>query len=145
MISEKALSKAVLDASFPIHSDLGPGLLEKVYERILEAELIQKGFHVRRQVPIPITYKNLEFDEAFRADLLVEDKLLIELKASEANHPVYYRQVVSYLKLSRMRFGLLINFGSEHLKDGIRRVANTYPAQPRSHPLLPSLTFVPSV
>ena len=133
MISEKALSKAVLDASFPIHSDLGPGLLEKVYERILEAELIQKGFHVRRQVPIPITYKNLEFDEAFRADLLVEDKLLIELKASEANHPVHYRQVVSYLKLSRMRFGLLINFGSEHLKDGIRRVVNGYPAQRCCH------------
>jgi len=62
-------------------------------------------------VPIPIKYKNLEFDEAFRADLIVEDKLLVELKASETNHPVYYRQVLSYLKLSRMRFGLLINFG----------------------------------
>jgi len=126
MISEKTLSKAVLDASFPIHSDLGPGLLERVYERILEAELIEKGFNVRRQVPIPIKYKNLEFDEAFRADRIVEDRMLIELKASETNHPVYYRQALSYLKLSRMRFGLLINFGAEHLKDGIKRVVNGY-------------------
>jgi|SRR6266478_3869260 GxxExxY protein len=126
MISEKAISKAVLDASFPIHSDLGPGLLEKVYERVLEAELIDKGFDVRRQVPIPIKYRNLEFDEAFRADLIVENMMLIELKASETNHPVYYRQAVSYLKLASMRFGLLINFGSEHLKDGIKRVVNGY-------------------
>jgi GxxExxY protein len=81
-------------------------------------------------VPIPIKYKELEFEEAFRADLIVEDKLLVELKASETNHPVYYRQVVSYLKLSRMRFGLLINFGSEHLKDGIRRVVNGYQTLP---------------
>jgi GxxExxY protein len=126
MISEKAISKAVLDASFPIHSDLGPGLLEKVYERVLEAELIEKGFEVRRQVPISIKYKNLEFDEAFRADLIVENKVLVELKASETNHPVYYRQLVSYLKLSSMRYGLLMNFGSEHLKDGIKRVVNGY-------------------
>jgi GxxExxY protein len=126
MISEKAISKAVLDASFPIHSDLGPGLLEKVYERVLEAELVEKGFEVRRQVPISIKYKNLEFDEAFRADLIVENKVLVELKASEANHPVYYRQLVSYLKLSSMRYGLLMNFGSEHLKDGIKRVVNGY-------------------
>lgn len=126
MISEKAISKAVLDASFPIHSDLGPGLLEKVYERVLEAELIEKGFEVRRQVPISIKYKNLEFDEAFRADLIVENKVLVELKASETNHPVYYRQLVSYLKLSSMRYGLLMNFGSEHLRDGIKRVVNGY-------------------
>jgi len=126
MISEKAISKAVLDASFPIHSDLGPGLLEKVYERVLQAELIDKGFDVRRQVPIPIKYRNLEFDEAFRADLIVENMMLIELKASETNHPVYYRHAVSYLKLASMRFGLLINFGSEHLKDGIKRVVNGY-------------------
>ena len=128
MISEKAISKAVLDASFPIHSDLGPGLLEKVYERVLdlEAELVEKGFEVRRQVPISIKYKNLEFDEAFRADLIVENKVLVELKASEANHPVYYRQLVSYLKLSSMRYGLLMNFGSEHLRDGIKRVVNGY-------------------
>jgi GxxExxY protein len=126
MISEKAISKAVLDASLPIHSDLGPGLLEKVYERVLEAELVEKGFEVRRQVPISIKYKNLEFDEAFRADLIVENKVLVELKASEANHPVYYRQLVSYLKLSSMRYGLLMNFGSEHLKDGIKRVVNGY-------------------
>jgi GxxExxY protein len=126
MISEKAISKAVLDASFPIHSDLGPGLLEKVYERVLEAELVEKGFEVRRQVPISIKYKNLEFDEAFRADLIVENKVLVELKASETNHPVYYRQLVSYLKLSSMRYGLLMNFGSEHLKDGIKRVVNGY-------------------
>src|SRR3984893_18959403 len=124
MISKKAISKAVLDASFPIHSDLGPGLVEKVYERVLQAELIDKGFDVRRQVPIPIKYKNLEFDEAFRADLIVENKVLVELKASETNRPVYYRQLFSYLKLTSMRFGLLMNFGSEHLKDGIKRVAN---------------------
>ena len=126
MISENVITRAILDTSFTVHSDLGPGLLESVYERILEAELIDKGFDVRRQVPIPIKYKNLEFDEAFRADLIVENMMLIELKASETNHPVYYRQAVSYLKLASMRFGLLINFGSEHLKDGIKRVVNGY-------------------
>ena len=92
----------------------------------MEAELIEKGFEVRRQVPISIKYKNLEFDEAFRADLIVENKVLVELKASETNHPVYYRQLVSYLKLSSMRYGLLMNFGSEHLRDGIKRVVNGY-------------------
>jgi len=126
MISESVITRAILDASFSVHSDLGPGLLEKVYERILEAELIDKGFGVRGQVPIPIKYKNLEFDEAFRADLIVENKVLVELKASETNHPVYYRQLISYLKLTSMRFGLLMNFGSEHLKDGIKRVVNGY-------------------
>src|SRR5271157_1862116 len=126
MVSEKIVTKAILDASFLVHSDLGPGLLEKVYQRILEAELIDKGFDVRRQVPIPIKYKNLEFDEGFRADLIVENIVLVELKASETNHPVYYRQPVSYLKLSSIRFGLLLNFGSEHLKDGIKRVVNGY-------------------
>jgi GxxExxY protein len=126
MISENVITRAILDTSFTVHSDLGPGLLESVYERILEAELIDKGFDVRRQVPIPIKYKNLEFDEAFRADLIVENKVLVELKASETNRPVYYRQLFSYLKLTSMRFGLLMNFGSEHLKDGIKRVANGY-------------------
>jgi GxxExxY protein len=130
MISENVITRAILDTSFTVHSDLGPGLLESVYERILEAELIDKGFDVRRQVPIPIKYKNLEFDEAFRADLIVENKVLVELKASETNHPVYYRQLFSYLKLTSMRFGLLMNFGSEHLKDGIKRVANGYGPSP---------------
>jgi GxxExxY protein len=73
MISENVITRAILDTSFTVHSDLGPGLLERVYERILEAELIEKGFDVRRQVPIPIKYKNLEFDEGFRADLIVEN------------------------------------------------------------------------
>ena len=95
-------------------------------------------------MPIPIKYKNLEFDEAFRADLIVENKVLenkvlVELKASETNHPVYYRQLFSYLKLTSMRFGLLMNFGSEHLKDGIKRVANGH------GPSSPLVTSVPSV
>jgi GxxExxY protein len=126
MVSEKFVTKAILDASFALHSDLGPGLLEKVYQRILETELIDKGFEVRRQVPIPIKYRNLEFDEGFRADLIVENMVHVELKASETNHPIYYGQLVSYLKLSSIRFGLLLNFGSEHLKDGIKRVVNGY-------------------
>jgi GxxExxY protein len=126
MVSERVIIRAILDLSFTIHSELGPGLLEKAYERVLEADLVDKGFDVRRQVPIPIKYKSLEFDEGFRADLVVENTVLVELKASEENHEVYYRQIVSYLKLSSLRFGLLINFGSEHLKDGIKRVVNGY-------------------
>jgi GxxExxY protein len=126
MPSEGVITRAILDASFPIHSDLGPGLLERVYEQVLAAELIDKGFEVRRQVPIPIKYKNLEIDEGFRADLIVENTVLVELKASEENHPVYYRQLVTYLRLSSIRVGLLLNFGSERLKDGIKRVVNGY-------------------
>jgi GxxExxY protein len=125
MQRENMITKAVLDLSFPIHSALGPGLLEKVYERILVAELQALGFAVKNQVPITIKYKNLVIEEAFKADIIVEDIVLLELKASEVNHPVYHRQLLSYLKLSSIECGLLINFGSEHLKDGIKRMVNS--------------------
>jgi GxxExxY protein len=128
MFHENCITKAILDSAFQMHSDLGPGLLETVYERILKAELIRHGHRVRNQVPIQINYNGLTIEEGFRADLIVDEIVLVELKATEANHPVYYRQLLSYLKLSSMRWALLINFGSEHLKNGIKRVLNGSPA-----------------
>jgi GxxExxY protein len=120
MRREKIITKAVLDLSFPIHSALGPGLLEKVYQRILVAELQAQGFGVKNQVPVSIKYKELVIDDAFKADVIIDDIVLLELKASEENHPVYYRQLFSYMKPASIGCGLLINFGSEHLKDGIK-------------------------
>src|ERR1700733_10236957 len=107
MRKENVITKAVLDTSYSIHSAFGPGLLEKIYERILVADLQTQGFEVESQVPVTIKYKSLVLDDAFRADLIIEDIVLIELKASAETHPVYYRQLLSYLKLSEIACGLL--------------------------------------
>jgi GxxExxY protein len=121
---ENRLSKLVLDSAFKIHTKTGPGLFETVYEAILAYELPKQGVQVRRQVPIRICYDDLVFDEGFRADLLVEDKLIVELKSLENLLPVHSKQLLTQLRLSDRRLGLLINFGAVHLKDGINRIAN---------------------
>ena len=126
-MNENEISKNVLDAAFSIHTKLGPGLLESAYEAILAYELNKRGLVVRRQVPIPIRYEGLVFEEGFRADLLVEDKLIVELKSVERLTPVYSKQVFTQLRLSEKRLGLLINFGEMHLKHGIERIANGLP------------------
>ncbi|MGL4424280.1 MAG: GxxExxY protein [Gemmataceae bacterium] len=118
------ISGAIVDASIKIHMTLGPGLLENVYEAILEKELLKRGLRVRRQVPVPIRYEDLTFNEGFRADLIVEDCIVVELKSVEQSHPVHAKQVLTYCKLLDYRLGLLINFGSPLLKDGIKRIAN---------------------
>ena len=118
------ISGAIVHASMKIHMTLGPGLLESVYEAVLEKELLKRGLRVRRQVPVPIHYEDLQFDEGFRADLIVEDCVVVELKSVEQLHPVHAKQVLTYCRLLDYRLGLLINFGAPLLKDGIKRIAN---------------------
>lgn len=123
-MSENELAKIVVDACYQIHVRLGPGLLESVYSRILEYELTKRGLRVRREVAIPFRYDDIEFDEGFRADLIVEDKLILELKSVENTAPVHKKQLLTYLKITGLKLGLLINFGAPLIKDGIFRLVN---------------------
>jgi len=118
------ISGIIVDASYKIHTTLGPGLLESVYEAVLQRELIRRGLKVRRQVPVPIRYEDMEFDEGFRADLIVEDCIVVELKSAEQLAPVHFKQTLTYCRLLDYRLGLLINFGGALIKDGIKRVIN---------------------
>ena len=117
-----AIAKAAVDAAFKVHSTLGPGLLEGVYEACLVHELHRRGLSVETQVALPIEYDGLKLDAALRLDLVVEDQLIVELKAVESLLPIHMAQVMTYLKLSRCRLGLLINFNVPLIKDGIRRI-----------------------
>lgn len=121
---ENALSKAVLDAAFALHTELGPGLLESVYERVLAIRLSRQGFDVRCQAPVTICLEGITIEDAFRADILVNDKVILELKSVESLQKVHSKQLFSYLRLSGKKLGLLLNFGSLHLKDGIERISN---------------------
>jgi GxxExxY protein len=123
-MTQNALSKVILDSAFRVHSALGPGLFEHVYEVILAHELRKQNLEVARQVPIPIVYDGIEFEEGYRADLIVERSIIVELKSVEELLPVHWKQLFTQLKLKDFRLGLLINFGDEHLKNGIRRIAN---------------------
>lgn len=125
--TENELSKFILDAAFRVHTKTGPGLLETVYEVLLAHELRKQGLRVQRQVPIPIHYDDLVFEEGFRADLLVEDIVIVELKSVEQLSRVHSKQVLTQLRLSERRLGLLINFGETQLKRGIERIANGLP------------------
>jgi GxxExxY protein len=122
--TENELSKIILDAAFKVHTRTGPGLLESVYEIILAYELRKAGLRVERQAPIPIRYDELNFDEGFRADLMVEDLVIVELKSVEQLAKVHSKQVLTQLRLSGYKLGLLINFGETHLKDGIERIVS---------------------
>jgi GxxExxY protein len=123
-MTENEIAKIVVDASYHIHTHLGPGLLEPVYQRILEHELIKRGLRVEHDVAIPVQYDGLELGEAFRADLIVEDKVILELKSVEHTAPVHKKQTLTYLRLTGMKLGLLINFGAHLIKDGISRLVN---------------------
>ncbi len=115
------IAKHVVDAAYKVHKSLGPGLLEKVYEICFCHELAKKGLQCKRQLDIPIIYDNLEFKEGLRLDVLVEDKIICELKALENVNPVWEAQILSHLKLTGKRLGFLINFNVPKIKDGIRR------------------------
>ena len=117
-LTENQLSKIILDAAFKVHTKTGPGLLESVYEVLLAHELRKQNIKVDRQVPIQIRYDELVFEEGFRADLLVEGKVIVELKSLEALARVHSKQVLTQLRLSACKLGLLINFGEAHLKNG---------------------------
>ncbi len=123
-MSENEIAKIVVHACYHIHTRLGPGLLESVYQRILEYELTKRGLRVRREVSVSFRYDKLEFDEGFRADLLVEEMVILELKSVEITAPVHKKQVLTYLKLTGLKLGLLINFGAPLIKDGIFRLVN---------------------
>src|ERR1035438_10041578 len=127
--TENQLSKIILDAAFKVHTKTGPGLLESVYEVLLAHELRKQGLQVQRQAPIPIRYDELVFDEGFRADLLGEDKVIVELKSVEQLVRVHSKQVLTQLRLSQRHLGLLINFGEVHLKNGIERIVDGLPEE----------------
>ena len=116
----------IVDASYTIHTKLGPGLLESVYEKVLVYELEKRGLRVEKQVPVPIMYDDLEFDEGFRADIIVENSVIVELKSVEKTAPVHKKQLLTYLRLADKRVGLLINFGEHLIKDGITRLVNNF-------------------
>lgn len=123
-MNENVMSKIIVDSCFKIHKELGPGLLESVYEEVLAYELFNCGLKIERQKGIPVVYNNLKMELGFRADLIVENKVIIELKSIEAIAPVHIKQLLTYLKLTGLKLGLLINFNEALLKDGIKRVVN---------------------
>ena len=118
---EELIGKAIVNAAYNIHKELGPDLLEKVYEACMAYELRKNGLDVKRQVDIPITYRGIHFDEGLRLDLLLNDLVLVELKAIDLVNPVWEAQVISHLKLTGLNLGYLINFNVPLIKNGIRR------------------------
>ena len=124
MKEEDVLAKRVLDEAFRLHTELGPGLLESVYEQVLAARLGKAGLRVEAQKSISIVVDDLTIPEAFRADLVIEGKLIVELKSVEEMKPVFAKQLLTYLRLSGLKLGLLLNIGAPSLKNGIERVAN---------------------
>jgi iron complex transport system substrate-binding protein len=135
------ITGATVDAAMQIHIDLGPGLLESVYEAVLARALQKRGFNVERQKPISFAYDDFLFEEGFRADLLIERRVIVELKSVEKLAPVHAKQLLTYLRLMNLPVGLLINFGGATLKEGLHRIVNSLPcaASPRlrvnqSHP-----------
>ena len=123
-MTENEISKVILDSAIAVHKELGPGLLESVYEIVMAYDLQQRGLRVNRQVPISIHYKEMTFDEAFRADLVVDEKVIVELKSVERVSEAHKKQVQTYLRLTGYKLGFLLNFGEALMKRGITRVVN---------------------
>jgi len=132
-MTENEIAAHIVDAAYKIHRLLGPGLLESVYECILAHELKKRGLCVTRQQAIPVVYESIYLEEGYRADLIVENQVIIELKSVENLAPVFKKQLLTYLRLADKRLGLLINFGSELIKDGICGVVNGLQEQNLSH------------
>lgn len=121
---ENEISKIIVDTAYKIHSELGPGLLESVYEEIMYYELSNLGLSVQRQKGIPVIWNNIKMELGFRADLIVENKVIIEIKSVEIIAPVHPKQLLTYLRLTNIKLGLLINFNEPVIKNGIKRVVN---------------------
>ena len=122
----EVVMREIVDAAYHIHVEIGPGLLESVYESFLAAELLRRRFRVRRQVAVAAEHRGVRVDVAFRADLIVNDEVVVEVKAVEKLAPIHTRQLLTYLRLLRLRHGLLINFNEAVIKAGIARVVNGY-------------------
>ncbi|HEU0187979.1 MAG TPA: GxxExxY protein [Gallionellaceae bacterium] len=126
------ITAAIVDAAIKIHTDLGPGLLESVYEAVLARALQKRGFEVERQKVIPFKYDGIMFDEGFRVDLLIAGRVIVELKSVEKLAPVHSKQLLTYLRLMNLHVGLLINFGAATLKEGLHRIVNNLPSSASS-------------
>lgn len=127
-MTENDIAEIIVDACFKIHTTLGPGLLESVYESVMVYELQKRGLSVVRQLALPVVYDGIVLDEEFRIDLIVEDLVIVELKSVEIVVPVHKKQLNTYLRLSGKKLGLLVNFGANLIKDGITRIANGMPS-----------------
>lgn len=123
-MTENEIGKTVVDAAVNLHKNLGPGLLESVYEVLLVHELLKRALRAERQIPIPIKYDNIKFDEAFRADIIVENKVIIEIKSVEKLNNSHKKQLLTYLKLTNLKLGYLFNFSEALMRDGITRIVN---------------------
>jgi GxxExxY protein len=121
-MTEDELSKIIVDISYKIHTRLGPGLLESVYEAILYHEIIKKGLKVERQKPIPVIWDNVYLDIGFRSDLIIENKVIVEIKSVEKLSNAHLKQLLTYIKITNLKLGLLINFNEALIKNGIKRV-----------------------
>jgi len=122
----KAISGHIVDAAMKVHSALGPGLLESAYETCLKHELVKRGLEVESQVELPVLYDGVKLNVGYRIDLLVSNAIVVELKSVDKIAPIHEAQLLSYLKLSNLQVGLLINFNVIHLKDGIKRMVNSF-------------------
>ena len=127
IMDENRIGKIIIDAAIAVHRNQGPGLLETVYEVALQHELQLRGLKAERQVPVPIEYQGVRLDEGFRADMVVNDLVILELKSVEQMNKVHTKQLLTYLRLSDKRLGYLLNFGEETMKQGIARVVNKLP------------------
>ena len=125
-MTENEISGDIVDAAVKLHQRLGPGLLESAYEMVLAAELARRGHKVERQVSVSFEYEGMVFEDAFRADMLVDGQVVVELKATEQKNPVFPRQLKTYLVLMQKHLGLLLNFGQARMVNGIERVVNGY-------------------
>ena len=123
-VTENEIAQHVVDAAFKIHSALGPGLFESVYEAVMVQELSKRGLQFVRQQPLPVVWESLQLEAGFRADLIVENKVIVEIKSVEAIAPVHRKQLLTYLRLANKRLGILINFDVDLIKNGIARVVN---------------------
>ena len=125
-MTENKIAAAIIDAAFKIHTTLGPGLFESVYEAALEFEMRKRGLRVAQQIGLPVQYEEVKLDLGFRVDLIVDGKVIVEIKSIEALAPVHKKQLLTYLRLTNLRLGLLINFNVELIKHGIHRVINGF-------------------
>lgn len=126
MYATNEITGIIIEESIKIHNDLGPGLFESVYEEVLCYRLVKRGLKVERQIPIPVIYEEIKLEIGFRADLIVEDEIVVEIKSVECLAPVHHKQLLTYLKLTTLKVGLLINFNEELLKNGIKRIVNNF-------------------
>ncbi|MGD1002801.1 MAG: GxxExxY protein [Candidatus Brocadiia bacterium] len=123
-MTENEIGKIVVDAAVALHRDLGAGLLETVYEVLLARKLSERGLAVERQVAVPIEYQGVRFEEGFRADIIIEKKVILEIKSVASLNNAHRKQLLTYLKLTGMKLGFLLNFGEAVMKDGITRIVN---------------------